>query len=108
MGIVEDANRKLSLMRVIFRLEAEEELTDAVDWYEARSQGLGADLLRCVDACVERIIRQPESYPVVHRGIRMAIVRRFPYLILYRVSEEVIHVLAVFHGKRDPKIWKSR
>ena len=44
-------------MRVIFRPGAEEELTDAIDWYEARSQGLGADLLRCVDASVERIIR---------------------------------------------------
>ena len=95
-------------MRVIFRPEAEEELTDAIDWYEARSQGLGADLLRCVDVCVERIIRQPASYPIVYRGIRMAVVRRFPYLILYRVSDEIIHVLAVFHGKRDPKIWKSR
>jgi plasmid stabilization system protein ParE len=95
-------------MKVIFRPEAEDELIEAIDWYEARSPGLGAELLRCVDACVERIIRQPESYPIVHRGTRMGIVRRFPYLVLYRISDEVISIIAVFHTKRDPKIWKAR
>ncbi|MCB1062238.1 MAG: type II toxin-antitoxin system RelE/ParE family toxin [Verrucomicrobiae bacterium] len=65
-------------------------------------------MLRCVDACVERIIRQPESYPVVHRGTRMALVRRFPFLILYRISGQNLTVIAVFHAKRDPKIWQAR
>jgi hypothetical protein len=42
-----------SLMKVIFRPEAEDELIEVIDWYEARSPGLGAELLRCVDACVD-------------------------------------------------------
>lgn len=95
-------------MRVIFRPEAEDELIEAIDWYEARSPGLGADLLRCVDVCVERISRQPESYPIVHRETRMGVVRRFPYLLLYRIMSNGIAVVAVFHAKRDPKIWKAR
>ncbi len=83
-------------------------MIEAIDWYQSRSPGLVADLLRCVDACLERIIRQPESYPVVHRETRMALVRRFPYLILYRISGEGLSVIAVFHAKRDPKIWQAR
>lgn len=95
-------------MKIVFRPEASEELIEAVDWYESRSPGLGAELLRCVDACVERIARQPESYPVVHRKTRMSVVRRFPYVILYRASDEGISAIAVFHAKRDPKIWRDR
>ncbi len=95
-------------MKVIFRPEAEDELIEAIDWYELQSPGLGADLLRCVDACVERINRQPESYPVVYRETRMGKVRRFPFLIIYRVTNEAISAISVFHGKRDPKIWKRR
>ena len=94
-------------MKVIFRPEAEDELIEAIDWYEARGSGLGADLLRCVDACVERISREPESYPIVHRETRMGIVRRFPYLLLYRITEKGVSVVAVFHAKRDPKIWMA-
>lgn len=95
-------------MKLIIRPEAEDELLEAVDWYEARSLGLGADLLRCVDACIQRILRNPECYPVVHGEIRMGIVRRFPYLLLYTVSEETIYVIAIFHAKRDPKTWRER
>lgn len=68
-------------MKLIIRPEAEAELLEAIDWYESRGPGLGADLLRCVDACLERIRRHPEAYPVVHRSTRMAIVRRFPYIL---------------------------
>ena len=48
------------------------------------------------------------SHPVVHRKTRMSVVRRFPYVILYRASDEGISVIAVFHAKRDPKIWRDR
>jgi len=95
-------------MKLVIRPEAEDELLEAIDWYEARNPGLGSDLLRCVDACIQRILRHPECYPIVHRETRMGIVRRFPYLILYSVTEETVFVVAVFHAKRDPKIWKAR
>lgn len=39
-------------MKLIIRPEAEDELLEAIDWYEARNPGLGSDLLRCVDACI--------------------------------------------------------
>jgi plasmid stabilization system protein ParE len=95
-------------MKLIVRPEAEEELIEAIDWYEARSSGLGGDFLRCVDACFQRILRFPEAYPIVHRSTRMAVVRRFPYLVLYRFTGSSIAVVAVFHAKRDPRIWKAR
>jgi plasmid stabilization system protein ParE len=95
-------------MKLIVRPEAEAELLQAIDWYESRGRGLGADLLRCVDACLERILRHPEAYPVVHRSTRMAIVRRFPYLVLYRTTEDSISVIAIFHAKRNPMIWRKR
>lgn len=95
-------------MKILFRPEAEDELIEAIDWYEFRCPGLGADMLRCVDACIERISRHPESYPVVHRETRMALVRRFPYLMLYRISDMGLSIIAVFHASRDPKIWQER
>ena len=93
-------------MRLIVRPEAESESLDAIDWYEARSPGLGSELLRCVDACFQRILRNPEIHPMVHREARMAIVRRFPYLLFYRFRDDSISVIAVFHAKRNPRIWK--
>ena len=47
-------------MRLIIRPEAESELLDAIDWYEARSTGLGSELLRCIDAWFQRVLRNRE------------------------------------------------
>jgi plasmid stabilization system protein ParE len=35
-------------------------------------------------------------------------VRRFPYSVFYRVEADRIVVLAVFHGRRNPRIWQAR
>jgi plasmid stabilization system protein ParE len=48
--------------RIVFRPEAETELTEAVDWYEARSQGLGAEFLRALDAVLAQVQRQPTLF----------------------------------------------
>ncbi|NJL41758.1 MAG: type II toxin-antitoxin system RelE/ParE family toxin [Leptolyngbyaceae cyanobacterium SM1_4_3] len=50
----------------------------------------------------------PEAYEVVFENVRRAVVRKFPYLILYKVEPNRVVVLAVFHSKRDPKTWQDR
>ena len=93
---------------VILRDEAEVDMAEAALWYERRSLGLGAEFVRSVDACLALVSRQPTLFPVIHREARMALARRFPYLIIYRVFPDFISVVAVIHGKRHPRRWKSR
>jgi len=50
----------------------------------------------------------PELHPVVYRGVRRAITRRFPYSIYYRMERNEVVVLGVLHMRRDPKEWQSR
>lgn len=95
-------------LKVLIRPEAEAEMEEAFRWYEQRNKGLGDDFLLCVEESLIKIQRTPEAYPVVHRKIRRALIRRFPYGIFYLLNEEKIIVLAVFHALRDPKQWKSR
>lgn len=93
---------------LLIRPEAEADLDEAKTWYERRREGLGIDFLLCVEEVFERICRSPEWYPVVFRDVRRGMVRRFPYGVFYRVMEEQIVVLAVFHARRDPSGWQSR
>ncbi len=43
--------------RLIVRPEAEEEITEAFDWYEERMAGLGFEFLLCVEAVFNSIQR---------------------------------------------------
>ncbi len=87
---------------------AEQDLTDAYLWYEKQSPGLGNDFLLCVDATLNQIQRNPKGFQLVHRNLRRALLRRFPYGVFYIFTDEKVVVLAVFHAKRDPRIWKRR
>lgn len=63
--------------------------------------------MQCIDEALLRILGNPRAFPIVYGSLRRAVVQRFPFAILYEPTHE-IHVTAVFHSRRDPKIWKSR
>ena len=69
--------------QVIFKPEAELDVVEAYRWYEERDKGLGTEFKRAVDTVVCQIQRHPEMYPVVHKELRQAVTRRFPYSIFY-------------------------
>lgn len=87
---------------------AEEDLHDAADWYDTQQPGLGDEFLRSVDASFARIQRLPMSFPSDEGDIQSALLHRFPYSVRFRVQEDRIEVIAVWHGHRDPEGWKPR
>lgn len=94
--------------RLVFRAEARTELREAREWYEARSAGLSLEFARAMDASLAAIRRHPEAYPVVEGDIRRVILRRFPYQVLYYREGAELVILACFHHRRDPDLWRSR
>jgi plasmid stabilization system protein ParE len=88
--------------------EVELDLAEAFAWYEKRRAGLGEEFLSSVDACLERIRRQPQMYTLIHENYRRSLIRRFPFAIFYEYAEAEVTVYAVFHTSRDPQQWRQR
>jgi plasmid stabilization system protein ParE len=84
------------------RRAAELDIAEAQIWYESQRNGLGAEFHFEVSQIFSRLVETPLIYPAVHRDVRRAIVRRFPYLIWYRVQANEVIVLACTHGKQAP------
>jgi plasmid stabilization system protein ParE len=93
---------------LILALEAEAEIADAALWYDRQKPGLGLDFVRAVDAALVAIQRNPLHYQVIWKQYRRAGVARFPYGLIYRVTDREIVVLSCFHGRRSPRAWKAR
>jgi toxin ParE1/3/4 len=93
---------------VIFHPLAEQELLDAVSYYEEQETGLGLEYLGEVEHAVNFLMRYPEAGAKVKGSIRRLTLPKFPYSLLYRVLEEQIRVLAVAHHKRKPQYWVDR
>jgi plasmid stabilization system protein ParE len=91
---------------------ASTELTEAVRWYELQRPGLGAEFLDTVNDVLELIEQNPaigSPLPRVASGrMRRMLVRRFPYHVVYEVTEDEILVVAVAHTRRRPDYWVGR
>ena len=90
------------------RRAAELDIAEAQVWYETQQPGLGAEFRSEISRVIDRLAASPLIYQVTHRDIRRAIVRRFPYLVWYRVAAEKVIVLACTYAGRDPERVKAR
>ncbi|NOT61931.1 MAG: type II toxin-antitoxin system RelE/ParE family toxin [Acidobacteria bacterium] len=92
----------------IVRPEADADMDDAYDWYELQNPGLGATFQQAVLTSLRKIQQHPFSYQVIYDETRHAPLNRFPYVLLYFVTDTTVVITACFHDKRDPNIWQSR
>ena len=92
----------------VFRPAAAADLERAYVWYETERAGLGEEFLDEVYTSVQAVLERPESFPILHRETRRALVRRFPYALFFRVVGERIVFVACFHVRRNPSAWKRR
>ena len=82
---------------VEFHEEAAGEFLAAVEWYLARNERVAS-----------RFAQAPQRWPSYSHGTRKFVLRRFPFLVIYRELATVIQVLAVAHAHSRPGYWKFR
>ena len=85
-----------------------DEVTEATDWYENKTAGLGDDFVAEVNQTICDIADSPLLHGLVHKDCRAAFTGRFPYVIYYRILSDRINVIAVQHGHRNPRAWRRR
>jgi hypothetical protein len=61
-----------------------------------------------IDATVQRITVNPLQFAAIYKGVRRALVRRFPYMLFFVVDGVTLWVIACFHASRDPRMWEQR
>jgi plasmid stabilization system protein ParE len=93
---------------IVLREEAEEDIREAHEWYEAQRSGLGDELIAELDASFQRLQAAPSRYPKVHKDLRRALLRRFPYAVYFSATSNGILVFGVLHQRRSPAVWQRR
>ena len=89
--------------------EAEAEYTEALAWYASRSARAADGFEAAFALAVDQIGRTPERFPECDEaGYRFAVLGRYPYSVIYQVTEDVALVVAVAHASRRPGYWTDR
>ena len=88
--------------------EAYEDILKIEMWYIGQGTELGDAFLEELYATLEIIRQNPDLFEARKRNVRRALLRRFPYLVLYEEVEDAIEVLGVYHGRRNPSVIDER
>lgn len=90
-------------VRIALGEHAVDDLRRARDHYGAIDSALSDEFARAFDVVVERIRVFPHGAPPVDGfpRLRRARMRRFPYGVFYRDTNEAVIVLRVLHNARD-------
>lgn len=95
-------------MKIRFLRPARRELKEAVHYYNAHRAGLGGEFRDEVWETVERIKKFPETWYPLSDSIHRCQTNRFPYGLIYAVSDGEILIIAVAHNRRAPEYWRPR
>jgi toxin ParE1/3/4 len=90
-----------------FTSVAERELQEALEFYEAAENGLGARFLDEVEAAAARITTHPEAWTRMSPRTRRCRTSRFPYGLFYQIRHDEILIVSVMDLRRDPKSWEK-
>ena len=93
---------------IIVRREAQLEVQKAFQYYQDKSEGLGFEFMRSLDAALQSVKRNPLAYQKIYKKARRILLRKFPYALFYIAEENRIVVIACFHQKRSEIDWLRR
>ncbi|MFH1259459.1 MAG: type II toxin-antitoxin system RelE/ParE family toxin [Elusimicrobiota bacterium] len=98
--------KKRTDMEIRFLLSSENELEEAVDYYNSQSEGLGFEFAAEIKSTLQRIIQYPKAWTEISKRTRRCRTNKFPYGVIYQTREEVILIVAIMHLHRKPRTWK--
>ncbi len=93
---------------VNFHPAAVEEAAEAHRWYAERSPRAALAFDEALNSAVQQMASHPKRWAKYLHGTRHLILQKFPYVVVYRVVDSSIEVIAVAHERRRPGYWKSR
>jgi plasmid stabilization system protein ParE len=93
-------------LQLRIRSRAREDIRAARDWYEGQLAGLGAGFGGELDVAMARIAEGPLMFPRIHKEVRRALTRRFPFAIYFIHDQDRVTVLRILHQARDPREWQ--
>ena len=83
-------------------------MVEAAFFYEAESAELGFEFLDDVQRAIDSLREHPKLGQAVGRSLRRALLRRFPFSLIYSEEADGILVVAVAHQRRHPDYWRRR
>ncbi|MEI6021279.1 MAG: type II toxin-antitoxin system RelE/ParE family toxin [Bacteroidota bacterium] len=91
------------MKQVVITDIAIKDIEQAKTWYNKQQPQLGNTFVDYIFESIEQIHKHPLSFPNKHAFTREMAVKKFPYLIIFSIEEDILFILRVFPCRTNPK-----
>ncbi len=96
-------------MKVEYHPAIESNLREIIKYYNNFSQGLGTEFLNEFEKQISNIVLMPTRWIAIDNDIRRALMKRFPFVIYFRILKNgAVRVTVVKHQRRHPNFGRNR
>jgi plasmid stabilization system protein ParE len=88
---------------VVIEQRAKLELNNSAQWYEDKSPGLGARFIDAFLAVIDYLEIHAHIFPKIEGEYRQVVMKIFPFVVVFKIVEEEVRIIAVFHTSRNPE-----
>ena len=82
---------------------AEENIKEAIEYYESYQEGLGVKFYLHLDSYFELLKTETSHFRFIgEAGFRQFPLTEFPYVIVYKLRDRTIYVMSVFNTNQHP------
>lgn len=96
------------MKRVRLLAEARTELLRETAYYENARKGTGRRFREAVAEVFTRVVAFPKAGAPYEADTRRAVVKGFPFTVVYKEAGDEIIIFAIAHDKRLPGYWLTR
>jgi hypothetical protein len=91
------------MFTVGYKAEALKDISETAEWYNLQQEGLRQKFFDDLDELISYLEMNP-YLSRKHRGnIHQAPMKRFPYVVLFRVESKQVVIFSVFNCYQNPK-----
>ncbi|MDD5772976.1 MAG: type II toxin-antitoxin system RelE/ParE family toxin [bacterium] len=95
-------------MNYSFHPEAEKELLEAINYYNECQDKLGIEFAKETYKSIQNILLFPKAWAPLSSNTRRYLINRFPYGVIYQITEKEIYIIAIMQLSRKPNYWENR
>lgn len=83
--------------------DAKIDIADSFDWYSNISSIVADNFLIELKKCIDYLEENPNQFKIAYKDFRQIPLKKYPFVLLYKVQDTTVKVYRVFATRKNPK-----
>ncbi|MCY7420679.1 MAG: type II toxin-antitoxin system RelE/ParE family toxin [Chitinophagaceae bacterium] len=83
------------------------DFSEAFTYYHLISDFLSTKFEIAFTTAINKLSARPQNHYSIAHNLRRITLDKFPYMLIYTITDEKVIVVALFHQASNPSIWKE-